>query len=71
MKRRILLQLIAKGAREQGVEWRLVRQGADHEIWRCESVAVHVPRHRDLNQVTAERTLRDLERALGKDWWRS
>ena len=71
MKRRDLLQLIANGARKQGIEWRLLRQGADHEIWRCGSLAVHVPRHRDLNQVTAKRTLHELERVFGKEWWRS
>ena len=71
MKRRDLLQGIAKCARAQGVEWRLLRQGADHEIWRCGSLVVHVPRHRDLNEVTARRTVRELERVLGKGWWRS
>ena len=38
MKRRDLLRLIATGARGGGIPWRFVRQGTDHEVWRCGAV---------------------------------
>lgn len=70
MKRHELLQGIAKAARAQGVEWSLFRQGANHEIWRCGTLEVSVPRHRELNDITVAGICRRLEGVLGKDWWR-
>jgi hypothetical protein len=71
MKRDDLLRRIATRARRQGVEWRLQRQGANHEIWRCGAVEVAVPRHRQINEVTGVGIFRSLEAALGEGWWRS
>jgi mRNA interferase HicA len=70
VKRHELLRGIARAARTQGVVWQLDRQGASHEIWRCGGLAVTVPRHRELNDVTAAGICRKLETVLGKDWWR-
>jgi len=71
MKRDELLRRIARSARRQGVAWRLDRQGANHEIWRCGAVQVTVPRHREINELTAIGICMSLEEALGEDWWRS
>jgi hypothetical protein len=71
MKRDELLRRVAARARKQGVEWRLDRQGANHEIWRCGAVEVVVPRHREINEVTGIGICRSLEGALGEGWWRS
>ena len=70
MKRRDLLQLIANGARERGVEWRFVRHGGEHDLWRCGIVLVSVPRHKDVRGRTAIGILANLEEVLGEDWWR-
>jgi mRNA interferase HicA len=71
MKRVELLRRVARMARSRGVAWRLDRQGANHEVWRCGSVEVTVPRHREINEITAIGILTSLEEALGKGWWRS
>ena len=70
MRRRDLLQMIASGARERGVEWRFVRHGGDHDLWSCGGSVVQVPRHRKLNEDTARGILVDLEQELGEHWWR-
>jgi hypothetical protein len=70
MKRHELLRLIARAARRRGVAWTLDRQGANHEVWRCGAVRVTMPRHRDINDVTAVAICRTLEEALGDGWWR-
>lgn len=64
------MQRIARQARRCQVEWSLVRQGGDHEVWRCGTEQVTVPRHREVNPYTAEGIMRTLEPELGKDWWR-
>jgi hypothetical protein len=71
MKRRDLLTTIARGARKHGVDWRLERQGSDHEIWRCGAIVIQVPRHRELHEATARRIFLGLEPVLGRGWWRS
>jgi mRNA interferase HicA len=71
MKRDELLRRIARMALRQGVAWRLERQGANHEVWRCGAVEVTVPRHREINEMTAVGICRSLEEALGEGWWQS
>ena len=36
----------------------LVRQGANHEIWRIGGERIVIPRHREVNEHTAEGILR-------------
>ena len=70
MKRRDLLDRIAAESKQAQVEWVKVRQGAKHEIWSCGGQQVTVPRHREVNQFTAEGIFRDLSIILGEGWWR-
>lgn len=70
MKRRQLLGRIGAEAARQGRPWELVRQGANHELWRCGSMDVAVPRHAEVNERTAIGIMRSLEDELGKGWWR-
>lgn len=70
MKRRELLREIGTAANDAGVDWVFVRQGANHEMWRCGTAVVAIPRHREINERTATSILKDLADALGKDWWR-
>jgi len=44
---------------------------AGTSFWQVGGVLVSVPRHRDINEWTAEGIMRDLEPMLGKDWWRA
>jgi mRNA interferase HicA len=57
-------------ARRHGVLWTLVRQGGRHEVWRCGVIEVVIPRHADINDLTALGIKRSLEGELGKGSWR-
>jgi hypothetical protein len=70
MKRRQVLGRIVAAATRQGKRWELVRQGGDHEIWRCGSTEVPVPRHAEIGEQVARAIWRELEDELGKGWWR-
>jgi hypothetical protein len=70
MKRDELLRRVARMARRQGVAWRLERQGANHEIWRCGSTYIPIPRHVEFGNGVAFTVFEDLEAELGKDRWR-
>ena len=72
MKRRDLLGKIKKAAKGAGVSWgELARKGSDHDVWELDGMPIPIPRHREINEYTAQGIMRDLEVKLGKDWWRS
>ena len=50
--------------------WELERQGANHEIWRCASTRVPIPRHAEIADRLARRIFAELEDDLGVQWWR-
>jgi mRNA interferase HicA len=70
MKRTVLIRWIGKAAKRAGTSWVFVRQGGNHEVWSCGSSMVTIPRHREINELTAQGLMKDLESALGRDWWR-
>lgn len=70
MKRTDLLRKIARAADAKGQDLLLVREGASHSIYRCGPQNIVVPRHREINEITARAIMRDLEDVLGKDWWK-
>ncbi len=70
MKRGDLLRKVARSAKDAGVEWALVRQGSRHEVWRCGATLVTIPRHREINELTALGIERLLDAELGEGWWR-
>jgi mRNA interferase HicA len=70
VKRTTLIKKIQEAARAADVEWTMERQGKQHEIWRCGATKVSVPRHREINELTAHGICKDLDDELGKDWWR-
>jgi hypothetical protein len=70
MKRGELIRKISKQAKLSGKTWGLTRQGTNHEQWTCGNSVVYVPRHPQINDLTAEGICKDLEDELGKRWWR-
>jgi hypothetical protein len=70
MKRRALIQRIRAAALTEDVSCVLIRQGSRHEFWDVGGVRLSIPRHRDINDWTAEAIMRDLESLLGEGWWR-
>jgi hypothetical protein len=61
MKRDELLRRIATRARRQGVDWTLDRQGSNHEIWRCGTTRVTIPRHLEIGNGVTHTILRELQ----------
>ena len=53
------------------MDWRMLRQGASHEVWDLDGLRVTIPRHREVNEVTAGKILRLLEELLGPGWLRT
>ncbi|OGO55663.1 MAG: hypothetical protein A2Z32_03210 [Chloroflexi bacterium RBG_16_69_14] len=71
MKRRELIGRIGESARIAGLTWALVRQGSAHEVWRLGDRQIAIPRHREINELTAQAIVRALEAELGEGWWRA
>jgi mRNA interferase HicA len=70
VKRDDLIRKINKAARQSDLKLELVREGGKHAIYRCGSQLVTVPRHREINEMTAIGIMADLEAELGKGWWK-
>ena len=70
MKHRDLIGRIAAAARGADRTFKLLRQGREHEVWELGGVRVTIPRHREINQVTAMTIMRAFAAELGEGWWR-
>ena len=57
MKKRDLIKQLRVIARESGLEFGLVREGRNHEIWSIGSDRLVIPRHREINERTAQAIL--------------
>jgi len=63
MKHRDLIRALRQIARDHGLE--LIEDGGgDHEKWRAGPIPIAVPRHRDINELTAKTIIQRLERQL-------
>jgi mRNA interferase HicA len=70
MRRRELERKINKAARVAGLEWRRVESKGNHDKWRLgTTVQVSIPRHGEVNEITAASVLKATERELGASWW--
>lgn len=69
MKRRDLIRAIGTAARDRGMEWVLVREGAEHEVWRLDRRMITIPRHREVNERTARGIMKAFEQEFGARWW--
>ena len=61
MKQRDLKRRIAAAAVRLSLSGMMIRDGKEHEVWRCGSTLVTIPRHREINEYTAEGIFKDLE----------
>lgn len=68
MKRRDLLRALRLSAKEAGVDLAIVRNGASHDIYRLGDLVITIPRHNELNEMTARGILKDAAAHLkGRD----
>lgn len=71
MKRGELIRKIRRAANKARRPWgEQLPAGAKHEAWVCGETPVTIPRHREINEYTAEGIMKHLEPELGEDWWR-
>ena len=63
MKRTKLLKEIASLAKANDKEWIHVREGANHSLYEFGDLRVTIPRHADINELTAKGILKDIEEA--------
>lgn len=63
MKRKALDKALREGAKQKGLELKFVREGANHEIWKMGSYQFSIPRHSDINELTAKGILDGTEEA--------
>jgi mRNA interferase HicA len=70
VKRSDLVQKIKEAAAAADVDFGKVREGGKHTIYRCGSQRVVVPRHREINELTARGIMDSLEDELGSGWWK-
>lgn len=61
MRRADLIRTLGQTAKDKGVELVLVREGSKHTIYAVGSVTVSVPRHREINERTAQGILKKAE----------
>jgi hypothetical protein len=53
------------------VEWVFVRAGGEHDVYRLgKTIQVSIPRHQEINEITARKIMAAGENELGKGWWR-
>lgn len=60
MKRRDLLRQLRRMARDRGVDY-VEREGGRHSVVCVGEAMVTVPRHREINEMTARNILRTVE----------
>jgi len=53
VKKRELLKRLNKTAAANDLGFDLVRQGANHEVWQIGSQRLIIPRHSEINEMTA------------------
>ena len=58
MKRRELLKQLVLLAREAGVTFEFARHGGEHDLYYLHERAVWIPRHAEINELTARGELK-------------
>lgn len=53
-------------AKASGVDLRFVRQGGNHEIWALGGERLVIPRHREINERTADGIIAETRRIVGR-----
>jgi mRNA interferase HicA len=70
LKRRHLISRVHDRAKSLGKAWESERRGSRHDLFRCGGTVVTIPRHREINEMTALGIMKTLEAELGEAWWR-
>ena len=69
--RKKLLKEIRDAARRRGLVFEKdSRKGGNHEIWKLDGLAIPIPRHREIAEITAGMIRKEAQPKLGKEWWK-
>ncbi|WP_329501458.1 hypothetical protein OG267_40675 (plasmid) [Kitasatospora herbaricolor] len=63
MKNGLLLKKLRAIAKKKGATLDLVRHGANHDLYEIGGVQLVVPRHADVNEITANSIIKEAEQA--------
>jgi hypothetical protein len=66
-----MVKRISTAAKRQGIEWQLLREGANHSVYSLGGVVIPVPRHAELGEHLVMGIFRECELMLGRGWWRA
>jgi mRNA interferase HicA len=61
MKKRDLIKRLRAIAKAANTDLELVREGANHEVWTIGDERLVIPRHREINEYTAEGIIKKAE----------
>lgn len=67
MKKRDLIKSLRAIAQAADMDFDFVREGANHEIWTIGGERLVIPRHREVNERTAQSILRKAEEVSADD----
>lgn len=65
MKKTDLTKQLAELAKNKSVVFEKLREGANHEVWAFNGRRISIPRHREINEITAQAILGTAEETLG------
>lgn len=64
MKKKELVKHLNGLSKRNGVPFQMLRQGANHELWIFNGQRLTIPRHTEINQLTAKGIISDAEQTL-------
>jgi mRNA interferase HicA len=64
VKKRDLIAAARKVAGARGYGFELLRQGGSHEVWQVAGRRITIPRHREINELTARAILAAVAEAV-------
>lgn len=67
MKKRDLIKSLRATAQAADMDFDFVREGTNHEIWTIGGERLVIPRHREVNERTAQSILRKAEEVSADD----
>lgn len=63
-KRRDLIKALRSTAKQACIEFSFVRNGSNHDIYRWDTVLIVIPRHNEINEMTARGIIKDTDAYL-------
>lgn len=70
MKRRDVIGRIAKAAKQEGITWKIAREGGRHTVYSLNGLMIPIARHSEIDDRMAETIFKECEPELGRRWWK-